>query len=406
MRVLVVSKHLPDNFQTKVHGVYQRLRMFLGAIQQIAQIEALFYVRGNMDVSPHTISKMENCFSKYWNIDLRLFLSKRSDGKDADLKLSHIGYGMIRRFSRTGFLDIIGTEQIKTFEDRLQNNPDKIFVHRLGSMGPLLKTKKYLPEIYLDLDDIEHMAFIRQIKRHREWHKRIFNYCMLPGLFWSEYKAIRLTHRTFVCSDKDYRYLTNRLRLNGIAKVPNAVTVPSLQPNSSEQTLLFIGSYNYRPNIEAAEFLINKIWPIVHREISSARLFIAGEPAKNIPSFGKVLSGVIFTGFVQDLADLYRRSRVVCVPILCGGGTRIKIIEAAAYSKPIVSTRIGAEGLQMQNNHDILICDDHLQFANACVRLINNPDLCEKLGSAARTKVLKQYDQTKISELIQDHITN
>jgi len=268
-------------------------------------------------------------------------------------------------------------------------------------MGPLLKINKVLPNVYLDLDDIEHVAFLRGITQRREWYKRLINYAMLPALCWGEYRAIRLAHRTFVCSDKDREYLTNRWGLKGVVKVPNAVKVPMAQPITSEQTLLFLGSYNYKPNIDAAEFLIQKIWPLINQELSNVTLTIAGSPPDKIPSYNTGIKGVKFTGFVKDLNSLYRQSGVVTAPILSGGGTRVKIIEAAAYGKPIVSTRIGAEGLQMRDDHDIVIRDDPKLFAEACIQLLTDRKSCERMGSAARATVVKQYDQENIKLLIQ-----
>ena len=405
MRVLFVSKNFPVDFSTRVHGVIQRLRMFLDAIKRIGQVDALFYVQDDIDVSPSSIAKIEHSFSKYWNADIRLFLCKRFDHKRPVLKWKNYGSKMIGFFNQTGFLGTSGPEQVKAFEACLRNKPDKIFVHRLRSMGPLLKTNEALPDVYLDLDDIEHLAFMRGIRQRPEWYKRLLNYAMLPSLCWSEYKAIQLAHRTFVCSDKDRNYLTNRWALKGVVKVPNAVRIPKAQPITHEQTLLFLGSYFHNPNIYAVEFLIKQVWPRIYEELPTAQLIIAGTPENNIPAYGAGISGVTFTGFVKDLEDLYRRSRVVCAPIVSGGGTRVKVIEAAAYGKPIVSTRIGAEGLQMRDDHDIVIRDDPKLFAQACIKLLTDRQACDRLGNAARATVVKQYDRAKVQGLIQEIIT-
>ena len=400
MRVLVISKNFPVDFSTRVHGVIQRLRMFLDSIKKIGQIDALFYVPNGVDVTPSSTAKLVHSVSKYWNVDVSLYLCKRFDHKRVSLSWKNYGSKMIGLFSRTGFLDTSGTEQKKAFEACLHNKPDKIFVHRLGSMGPLLKTNKILPKVYLDIDDIEHLAFIRGIRQRSEWYKQVANYTMVPGLCWGEYKAIQLAHRTFVCSDNDREYLTNCWRLKGVVKIPNAVKIPEAQVITSAQTLLFLGSYNHKPNIEAAEFLIQKIWPLVQQAMPNATLIIAGSPPDRIPSYRAGIQGVQFAGFVKDINSLYRQSRVVCAPILSGSGTRVKIIEAAAYGKPIVSTKIGAEGLQMRNDYDIVIRDDPKSFAETCINLLNDYELCEQMGSAARATVIKQYDQTNIKDLI------
>jgi glycosyltransferase involved in cell wall biosynthesis len=95
---------------------------------------------------------------------------------------------------------------------------------------------------------------------------------------------------------------------------------------------------------------------------------------------------------------------VVCAPILSGSGTRVKIIEAAAYGKPIVSTRIGAEGIEMQDGIDIFLRDDTKMFAEACIRLLNDHTLSKQMGLAARSTAVKKYSQIKIKQMIQEVI--
>ena len=116
------------------------------------------------------------------------------------------------------------------------------------------------------------------------------------------------------------------------------------------------------------------------------------------------LPAVKFTGFVDDIVGLYERSRIVCCPIFSGGGTRVKIIEAAAYGKPIVSTRIGAEGIEMHDDKELLLRDDPSGFAEACVTLLKNTDLCSRLGTAARMVVEKSYDRRTIIRHIQQQV--
>jgi glycosyltransferase involved in cell wall biosynthesis len=183
------------------------------------------------------------------------------------------------------------------------------------------------------------------------------------------------------------------------------VTIPELQALVAEPTLFFLGTYaSSRPNVEAAEFLIEKVWPRVYRAIPTVRLIIAGDFPQNIRAYGRDCPGVEFTGFVEDLDALYRRVRVVCAPLLSGAGTRVKIVEAAAYGKPIVATRIGAEGLDLRDGHEILLRDDANSFAEACVRLLQDDGLCDRLGEAARAVAVDRYDRAKVIPLIQSYL--
>jgi glycosyltransferase involved in cell wall biosynthesis len=132
------------------------------------------------------------------------------------------------------------------------------------------------------------------------------------------------------------------------------------------------------------------------RRRPGARLISAGPSADQLPSAGRGVPGVEFPGFVEDLPGLYAGSRVVCVPIRAGGGTRVKLIAAAAFGKPIVSTRMGAEGLAFVEGHEILLQDGTTEFAKGCIKLLRNDKLCERLGIAARPATLRRYDRRAI----------
>jgi glycosyltransferase involved in cell wall biosynthesis len=404
MRILVVSKYFPDNLATKVHGVHKRFRMFLEAIKDIAEIDLLYYVPNGADTSPSSIIRLERSFSSHFEAPIRLFFCEKSSNKNFISKTISYTVGIFVFVRQPLYFGTAGPRQVQAFEACLRRNPDAIFVHRLGVMCPLLQTRRALPPIFFDLDDIEHVAFRRKLRYLPIISARLVNYFFYPALCLGEYKAINLARRTFVCSDNDRYYLTNHWGLKGVVKIPNAVKIPETQPITTEQTLLFLGSYGYKANIDAAEFLIRKIWPLVHRTAPKATLIIAGQFPARIPSYRAGIQGVKFTGFVKELDDLYGKARVVCAPILAGSGTRVKIIEAAAYGKPVVSTHLGAEGIEMQDGVDIFLRDDPKLFAEACIRLLNDHTLCKQMGGTARDTAIKKYNQIKIKQMIQEII--
>ncbi len=271
-------------------------------------------------------------------------------------------------------------------------------------MGPVMRTRRALPPVILDLDDVEHIAFARGLRYARNPRTKVLNALMLPALYFGERKAIRMAERTLVCSDNDLDYLTKRLKLKGVVKIPNAVAIAQPQQLTSDQTLLFLGSYSHKPNIDAAQFLIKKIWPLIHQAMPGAKLVVAGAPPERIPCFADAGPGVSFPGFVENLDLLYQSARIVCAPILSGSGTRVKILEACAYGKPVVSTLIGAEGLQLKDGQEILIRDDPREFADACIGLLTDASLGQKIGSAARTRMQSQYELSSIQRTIQETV--
>jgi hypothetical protein len=277
MRILFVSKHFPDNLSTKVHGVYKRFQMFLDAIKDIAEIDLLYYVPNGTDISPSSVTRLERSFSAHFKTPIRLSLSKSSNNTNLLSKLISYAVGIFVFVRQPLYSGTAGSRQVQAFEACLRYNPDAIFVHRLAVMCPLLQTRRALPPVFFDLDDIEHIVFRRRLRYLRRISTRLLNYFLFPALCLGEYKAINLAHRTFVCSDNDRYYLTNRWGLKGVVKIPNAVKIPETQPITSEQTLLFLGSYGHKPNTDAAEFLIQKIWPLVHR--ATPDLFPIESPA-------------------------------------------------------------------------------------------------------------------------------
>ena len=409
MRVLFVSIYFPTE-RMFVNGPFKRMRIFIDAIKEVASLDILFFVPPNIDVSPSSVSDFESDFSKQWNAEISLFMYPRFQHQGRvsiwRSRWQHYGASVLSFFSQEIYGFTSGPQQVQAFESLLDRKPDAIFVHRLASMCPPLLTRKRLPKIFFDLDDIESIKFLRIIRQKSSLHKKFLFFLQAPALWWGERQAIKMAYRTFVCSELDRRYLANRCNLRGIVTVPNAVPIPKLESTKPDCTLLFLGSYSYEPNVDAAEFLIGKVWSRIYGEMPSARLIIAGPWPNRIPSFDQNLPGVEFTGFVEDLDGLYNRSQVVCAPVFTGAGTRIKIIEAAVYGKPIVATRFGAEGIELLDGYEILLRNSPESFADACLKLLMDPELCERLGSAARSKSIQFYDQNKITRLIQGYLNN
>jgi glycosyltransferase involved in cell wall biosynthesis len=178
--------------------------------------------------------------------------------------------------------------------------------------------------------------------------------------------------------------------------IPNAVETGPTIPVPAAHTALFLGSLLYPPNRNAAIYLMREIWPRVRRQVPEARLTIAGQNPEAVPGHDDPPAGVAFSGFVKDLGPLYAGTRVVCAPIFAGGGTRIKIVEAAAHGRPVVSTTLGAEGLELDDGREILLRDDPDSFAAAVVDLMRDAERARRIGEAARAAVERTYDRDQI----------
>jgi glycosyltransferase involved in cell wall biosynthesis len=219
----------------------------------------------------------------------------------------------------------------------------------------------------------------------------------VASMLQAERRAMIAAAVTFVCSETDRHHLQKCIRSSPVQVIPNATTFPDLQlAPASERVVLFIGTFGYRPNVVAADTLITEIWPKILAKIPDATLVIAGRKPENLRSYTTAPFGVVFAGFVPDIATVYRTASVVCCPINSGSGTRIKIIEAASYAKPIVSTTIGAEGLMFESGREIFIEDRPSAMAERCIELLLSPRLAHDVGTAARAKAIMTYERSAI----------
>ena len=406
MKVLFITTECPTNLAENVHGIYKRMSMFIDAIKEIASMNMLFYVSpDDVDISSFTVSEIEYSFYQHWNVKLKISLCEKNMNEGSLSKWQSQSRGVFNFFKQPVFMGTSGSQQIQAFEKCLSYEPDAIFVHRLRSMSPAMLTRRSLPPIFLDLDDVEHLVLMRKIRQPPSKLITLLYNLQVPALWWGEYCAIRLARQTFVCSEQDRNYLTKRWGLPGVVTVPNAVIIPEPQHITSQPTLLLLGSFDYNvPNVNAANFLIEQVWPKIHQVMPEARLIIAGKAPESIRSYKAGVPGVEFTSFVDDLDALYRRVRVVCCPIFSGGGTRVKVVEAAAYGKPIVATRIGVEGLKMHDGQNFLLANTPELFAEACLDLLKEDTLCEQIGANARETALQYYDRNHIVRLIQQYM--
>lgn len=170
--------------------------------------------------------------------------------------------------------------------------------------------------------------------------------------------------------------------------------------------LTFVGKLDYLPNARAVACIAERIAPAVWQRHPEARFVIVGQGVEAVAEYRR--DGLLFTGFVDaragarpNLSDYLSASDVVLVPLDSGSGTRLKIVEAAANARPVVSTRIGAEGQSFVDGQEILLTDEADQaFVDATLRLLDDPALGERLGRAARSRVLAEYSwRSQVSKM-------
>ncbi len=176
--------------------------------------------------------------------------------------------------------------------------------------------------------------------------------------------------------------------------VPNGVDAREFRPlpePPSARSLVFVGNMGYRPNVDAMNWFCDRILPRLRRELPGVEMWIVGKnPTPEVTHLDG--DGVHVTGRVDDLRPFYQRASVAVVPLRGGGGTRLKILEAMALGRPVVSTAIGCEGLEVEDGKHLLIADDPEAFAGATLRLLRDEEIKGHLTHAARALVEEKYD--------------
>ncbi|HEV8637695.1 MAG TPA: glycosyltransferase [Chloroflexota bacterium] len=196
-------------------------------------------------------------------------------------------------------------------------------------------------------------------------------------------------------SDADAAALDRVGRPRRLAVVPNGVDTAGLARRSGDgddRTVLFTGTMDYRPNVDAVVWFVGEAWPLVRAGVPDARLRIVGRaPTPTVRALARS-PGVEVTGGVADVAPFFGEAAVYVAPLRIGGGSRLKLLEACAHGVPIVSTSLGAEGIDLAPGRDALVADDPASFAGAVVRLLRDRPERRALADAGRALVESCYD--------------
>ncbi len=186
------------------------------------------------------------------------------------------------------------------------------------------------------------------------------------------------------------------------AVVPNGVDVDQFRPRldlptSDGKTVVFFGTMNYYPNLDAVRWLLQEIWPVLSRRNPDARLKIIGShPTPDI--LAQAGPRVEIAGLVDDLQRHLSEAAAILVPLRIGGGTRLKILESLAMSKAIVSTSLGAEGIAARSGEHLIIADDPSELANLTGGILDDPAQAQRLGEAGRALAERSYSWSAIGD--------
>jgi hypothetical protein len=309
------------------------------------------------------------------------------EGKPPELKLLHSEelVSKIRQLFSTMDFDIVQIES------------------RMGLYLETLPQNRRCKSIQM-FQNFSYQQFNRFFQVERRWDIKIRALLKSVAMRQWEPRYAERFDRCTTVSELDRRLLLKanpRLRVDVI---PNGVDIQKYQPLPAENTspaLLFIGNMGYPPCVDAVLYFCQEIFPHIRRTIGAAELWIVGrDPRPEVLQLNG--DGVHVTGRVEDVIPYYRQSAVCVVPLRAGGGTRLKILEAMALGRPVVSTTIGCEGLEVIDGEHLLIADTHEQFAEKTVRLLRDRQLYQYISANGRRLVEAHYGWDKIAERLME----
>ena len=252
--------------------------------------------------------------------------------------------------------------------------------------------------VILRAHNIEHKIWQRIAENCQNPFKRFYLNHLYQSLRRFEIGILNKMDGIIAITPVDARNLDRLSHSNNIISIPFGINLESLPENPvqpEEASLFHIGTMNWYPNEESIKWLISEVWPVVTKKLPGIELHLAG---RYMPDWMLKLSipHITVDGEVPDVWEYMQKYSVMVVPLFSGSGIRIKIVEAMAAGKAIITTAIGAEGINYENGQDLLIAKDARSFTDAIVKLCNDKSLRDSLGKNARMLIAKEHDNNKL----------
>jgi polysaccharide biosynthesis protein PslH len=247
--------------------------------------------------------------------------------------------------------------------------------------------------VVLDEHNVEYEVLQRMSRGETSLVRRAFNRFEYRRFRPFEERGWRRADGCAVTSEREEPIVRAAAPRTPTAIVPNGVDLEYFSPADGRvkpRTVVFNGTLMYRPNVDAAYHLVEEIWPRVLERCPDAVLTIVGH-ASAADRRRLARAGVVLTGEVEDIRPYLQRAAVVAVPVRIGGGTRLKVVEALAMGKAVVSTSLGCEGIAVRDREHLLVADGGDVFASRVVNLFADEPLRDELGRAGRALTETQY---------------
>lgn len=260
------------------------------------------------------------------------------------------------------------------------------------------------PPRVLNAHNIE-SVIVERVAQHEgsPWRKRLIEW-QCGKTRRAEANAHRLFDRSVVVSEVDRAALERLIPGLSVSIVPNGVEVePDSAPHEQNpNAMVFVGAMDWLPNTDAVTFFVREVFPLIKRHVPLAQFWVVGRNPSPSVIRQQAEDGVHVVGTVDDVRPFLARARLVVVPLRIGGGTRLKILEAWAMRKPVLSTTIGAEGLLASDGANIALADAPAEMADRAVTLLTHPDEAAGLGEGGRQVVEQHFTWARVADRLLD----
>ena len=283
-----------------------------------------------------------------------------------------------------------------------RTNPDLIWFFRLDTIWQTGCGRFSMP-VTVDMDDLESKALLRSIRALTGFPRLLASVDSFQFM-----RAQRATTQNcnliLIANPLD---VAEAAAITGkpVMALPNAFDY-SAAPSTDQprdRRAIFIGHLPYKPNSEGVRWFLDEVWPRIRAEVPDARFDIGGHPSPAVAGWDRE-SGVQVCGFVEDVGVFSRNAAVAVVPILRGGGTRIKILEAWALGLPVISTSVGCEGLGAVDGQTLWIADTPELFTRRCVELILHPEKGKAIVERAYAYAKLHFDWSTLEPTLEEVI--
>ncbi len=293
----------------------------------------------------------------------------------------------------------------KNFEDKLieilQKDEYDIVQFETLYISPYIDLiRKYSKaKVVLRSHNIEHLIWERVASISRNPLKKLYLNHLAKTL--RNYELGMLNHYDGIATitKKDGETLHGLGCHISLIDIPFGIDLANFKENpgieSDFPSLFHLGAMNWIPNEEGIRWFLDEVWPLVNKEFPNLKFYLAG---RNMPGWltQVTIPNVVVVGEVDDAFDFMYSKAIEIVPLFSGSGIRIKIIEGMAAQKAVISTTIGAEGINVESGKNILIANNPQEFFEAVKQLIPDRQLCETLGKNARKLIEKDHDNQKL----------